>query len=321
MTVFALSALSLPRAAHSQSATTASESPSSRPPSEAEQDARTRFERARALFQRENFDAALVEFQRVYELMEGNPRRYIVLFNIAQSHERMFRYDEALQFYRRYLDEGGTNVQDRVQVEAAMGALENLLGTVEIRVNIPSAEVWIDERRIGQAPGSIRVPGGRHVVQLRATGFANSQQEVQLPAHATRQLTFSLEALHERHGPRPFWFIGTTVAAVVAYGVGAAFGIQALVLHGDAVNRLANPATAFTVGMPDEQAIRDAALRADIFYATGAVLTVGAVVLFLVTDWRGGAASATERPHARTRPLFVPSVSNSAFGATATVTF
>ena len=45
--------------------------------------------------------------ERIYELLEGHPNQFFVLYNLGRAYEELHRYDLAIQMYRRYLDEGG----------------------------------------------------------------------------------------------------------------------------------------------------------------------------------------------------------------------
>lgn len=50
-------------------------------------EARQPFDQGAVYFERENCDAASAEFQRAFDLLEGTPRQYTVLFNIGQTQE------------------------------------------------------------------------------------------------------------------------------------------------------------------------------------------------------------------------------------------
>ena len=269
-------------------------------------EARRHFEQGRALFDSGNFDAALPEFERAYELMGGRPERYILLFNLGQCHERLFRYDAALGYYRRYLEEGGPQAQDRALVDGTIRALEGLLATIRVRSNVPRAEVWIDDRRVGTSPGDIRIPGGRHLVELRAPGFLPSRQEVLVPGRATRDLAFVLEALHRRQGIHPAYFWTAAGVALASGIVGGVFGGLALGARADVDARLADPVARYDVSEQDQQDIRRTALTADIFYAGAALFGVGATVLVFLTDWRRGSGEASgARAALGVGPLFL----------------
>ena len=69
---------------------------------------------------------------RAYEVLGDHPNRHIILFNIGQCHEMSFRYDDAMQSYRQFLEQGGENVEDRARVETHLQELERLLATVSI---------------------------------------------------------------------------------------------------------------------------------------------------------------------------------------------
>lgn len=276
--------------------------------SEGATEARTHVQQGEALFERENFDAALAEFERAYQLLEGHPQRYFVLFNIGQCHERLFRYDRALAYYQRYLDEGGPQAEDRATVEATMRALEGLLATLEIRVNVPRAQVWIDDREVGTAPGTIRVPGGRHTVELRAPGYLPSRQEIQVASRATERVSVTLERAGGVGGVSPGFFLGSAGIAVVAAGLGIGFGVAALGARSDALDRLDDPVLRYQVGQGDRDDIDRLALTADIFFGVAALFGVGATVLLFLTDW-GGHEDAPAEPAgatARVRVLAGP---------------
>lgn len=257
-----------------------------------------------------NWDGALVEFQRAYELLTGNPNRYIVLFNIGQCHERMFRYDEAITYYQRYLDEGGPEAEDRATVQATMRALDGLLGTLNITANVPRAEIWVDQRQVGvydASHHSVRIPAGIHPVELRTRGYQNSAQQIQIAARSSVDVRFSLERLSDYHGLPAVWFwtIATTSAVILATGL--AVGIVALEEHGR-LQALAND-----MSNPDRFAVQDSAkplaLGADICFGIGGAFAIGALVVAFMTDWGGRPAAPAENanaPHASLVPVLAP---------------
>lgn len=81
--------------------------------SPAVQESRRRFEIALEAFDRGEFAVALTEFDRVYALLDGHPRRAYVLYNLARTNEELGRYREALAQYDRYLAEAGDDAPSR----------------------------------------------------------------------------------------------------------------------------------------------------------------------------------------------------------------
>jgi tetratricopeptide (TPR) repeat protein len=250
--------------------------------------AREHLERGDALLDREDYDAALAEYERAYEVVGDHPFRYSILFNIGKAHEKRFRYDLALEYYRRYLDEGGPEAEDRPTVEATISALEGLLATIVVQVNVPEAEVWVDDRRVGTAPGEVLVPGGRHTVELRAEGYTAAQQEIQLPARARETLTFELVELAEEYtGISPAFFWTAVSLSAASLTVGAVFGFLTLNKRSQADEINDDPIDMLEGGRLEQIQgdIQDLALVADIFFGGALLFGGGAVVLALLTDW------------------------------------
>ena len=144
--------------------------PADAPPPEAEveperdpamEEAVSRFRQGLALARAGNCEGAIAELQASVRIVE----RPNTLFNIARCQEELFRYDLAVAAYERYMAIAPADAPDREAVQATMRQLRNLLGTIVIRSNVPAA-VWIGDRQVGEAPGEVLVPGGRHAVEL-----------------------------------------------------------------------------------------------------------------------------------------------------------
>ncbi len=250
-------------------------------PTEQELAARERFQSGELLFENGNFDAALAEYQAVYDLLEGHPRRYNVLFNIGLCNERLFRYDRAIEFYQRYLDEGGADAEDRATVEASIRTLHGLLGTVTIRSNV-SASVWAGDREIGRAPGEVMLPAGTHALSMRADGYEEARVEVQVTPRANETVSVTLDEVFDGISPAGF---GITLSlALVAAGVGGYFAWDAYQLNQDAEMRVPGDPTVEL----DRDAIRDRALLADVFFGVAGLFAVTAIILLPFTRFGGG---------------------------------
>ncbi len=261
-------------------------------------EARERVRRGMALLQRKDYDGALAEFQRAHELLRGHPKRYRILFNIALAHERRQRYDLAIDYYRRYLREGGPGAEDRERVEATLQTLEGFLGTLRIETNV-RAEVWVDDRRLGEAPGTVRIPGGPHTVELRATGHESAKQRVQLAPQQTLSLRFELVPLAETYRglPRVYFWSGTALTGALAL-TGAILGARTLSLRGALQDRLDDPRGRLLVTSADHEELAAAARTADLFFLGAALAAAGTGVLALLTDW----GDAPARPEQGERP-------------------
>jgi cytochrome c-type biogenesis protein CcmH/NrfG len=81
------------------------------------EESRQRFDLGQQAFERGDFATALTEWERVYALMDGHPRRAFLLYNMARSHEELGRSAEALALYERFLAEAGEDAPNRAEAQ------------------------------------------------------------------------------------------------------------------------------------------------------------------------------------------------------------
>ena len=86
--------------------------------------ARARFEAAEEHFAAGELAQALTGFEDAYRLMEGHPRRALVLYNIGRINEELGRNVAALEAYRRFLDESDASAPNRAEAERRLRELE-----------------------------------------------------------------------------------------------------------------------------------------------------------------------------------------------------
>ncbi|MFK7987296.1 MAG: PEGA domain-containing protein [Sandaracinaceae bacterium] len=274
------------------------------------EEARARFLQGIGLAEAGNCPGAIAEFDASLALVP----RANTLFNIARCQETLHRYDLAVEAFERYLDIASPDDADRATVEATMRQLQNLLGTLHVASTV-EAEVWLQDRVVGVAPGDVLVPGGRHVLELRAPGRLPERREVEVTARGETSVAFELRAAETNvttnvrtvsYEAPPLLAALTGTMIGVALGtaaVGAGFGIDAIVQ--------ADQVRAMDGMLPrDLASISDAALYADILYVAGGLLGATALLMALLTDWGGGSgqedqASTSTRVMPVVGPLFV----------------
>jgi PEGA domain-containing protein len=267
---------------------------------------------AEPLFLAGHYEAALAEYSRAYQILEGHPRQYWVLHNLAACNERLFRYDVAVELYEHYLRRAPASEEDRKEVSAILATLRSLLATLVIESSV-AGEVWLDDRRLGAAPGKWRVPAGRHIVELRADRYESQRREVQLSAGQLEIDRFQLRRLSTYAGPPPVYFwvaVGLTGAATVA---GATAGFMAL----NAREQGREQAALYLDTQADAERTRHLALASDIGFGAAALFGATATVLYFVTDWEHSGARARQphEPRAQ-RSLGVTLAAPGGFGAT-----
>lgn len=157
-------------------------------------EARERFGRGVELYRAGEYEAALAEFQRAYELAP----HYSVLYNIGQVQHHLDRNPEAVANLERYLAQGGSQIpaSRRAEVDATLNRLERLVGSILVVVGTPeNATVLVDGVESGNSPLTepIRVGAGRHTVELRAEGFLPLSRVVTVAGGAVATIRVALD--------------------------------------------------------------------------------------------------------------------------------
>ena len=142
--------------------------------------ARVHYDRGIQLYNEENYDAALYEFERAYELAPS----YKILYNMARIQRQQNNYAASLLNFRRYLTEGGVNVPDdrKKEVERELELLKPRVATIDIKVNVDGADIYLDDSPvctgvqtgcIGKSPlpGPVTVNPGRRKITVQKTGY------------------------------------------------------------------------------------------------------------------------------------------------------
>jgi tetratricopeptide (TPR) repeat protein len=265
-------------------------------------EARTRTERAKRSFEVHNYEAAYLDFARAYELLDGHERRYVVLYNLAVCAERLFRYDEALSYYEQYLAQGGPALPNRTEISDAVTSLRRLLSVVQIDTQI-SAELWIDHRRSGTAPRTLRLAAGRHVIEVRARQHESVRRELVLDPGSHVRLRLDLVPLSAYRGLERGYFYASAAATGIALLTAISFGAVTLAQREHA-RELASGS--MQLRTPELSAAVDSvsgwALATDLTFSGTALLGVGTLLVYALTDWsdaRAAQLGATVNPEIR----------------------
>lgn len=208
------------------------------PAASAEEEAREHHRRGLELFDEGDLKLALVEFERAYALHST----YKLLFNIGQVYFQLNAYAKARTTLERYLREGGDQLpaQRREAVERDLATLKTRTATLTIHVNVPGAEVAIDDVPLGKAPLDKQlVDAGPRRVVVSAPGRTSRVENLALAGGDDRTLEVTLletrpqvviapaaretrESSVRIDGPALAGWITTGVLALGALGTGIA---------------------------------------------------------------------------------------------------
>lgn len=261
-----------------------------------------------ALFKENNYRAALVEFQRAYEI---DPK-FQVLYNIGESQYQLQDYASALKTFERYLAEGGAKigVKRKKDVEAEIVTLKGRVATIEVAVNEPGAIVAIDDVEIGKSPlEPITVSAGRRKITASLSGRVPVTQVVDVAGGDQKTIRLEIAPLatekpEKPEKPRPP--APSPVAPIVTWSATGALAIGAVVtgvlalgasqeLTDELERYPADPdkidgahGRAFTLG-----------LTTDILIGTS--VAAAGVAIYFTVDWsmKSDEAAAPTRPAAR----------------------
>jgi hypothetical protein len=140
----------------------------------AQEDAMTeaaqRFQKGVELFDEGEHEAALAEFHWAYSLKP----HFAVLYNIAQCYYATGEHEKALEYFKRYMDEGGDQIPKKraTEVNDAIAHLLDLVAELTVTTHPDGASVRVDGKLVGTAPfAGVYVTAGAHVVEVAYPGY------------------------------------------------------------------------------------------------------------------------------------------------------
>ena len=255
--------------------------------------ARIHYDRGLQLYAEANYDAALNELERAYELAPT----YKLLYTLARIQRHQINYAAALTNFRRYLREGRDSLPDdrRKEVEREIEMLTPRCATIEVKANVPGAEITVDDAPactgsdsgcVGSTPlpRPLVVNPGRRRITATKPGYATSVRSITVVGSEAVQVNFDLVTL-ATSDKTPQRDTKNIVPAIVAWSATAGLlggavvtGIVAL----NASSRLETrrnelPADTAAIGKAANQA-KDFALASDIL--TGATVVAGVAAVY-----------------------------------------
>lgn len=233
--------------------------------SQLDEAARLTFESARQAFVAGDYEAALARFRQAYQLSA----RPGLLYNIAQTLDRLRRDEETVAALREYL-EALPNAPNRPEVEARIRVLETAIAEREAETAAQLAEQQAQQTQTQQE-------------QQAASGAA---------ATTDTDAGGGIGILH------PAIFISVGGLALVAGGLAIFAGLETLSLN-DAY-LMTNDAAAAQLAYDEASSMQT---LANVFLFSAAGLGAAAVVLAVLTDWDAFGGGESDR--ASLRPLFM----------------
>ena len=159
---------------------------------DAKTDAARHFKRGLELFDDNDFQGALIEFQRAYQIVPT----YQVLYNIGQVRFQLQDYAGALKSFERFLTEGGDKVpaDRRAELERDIAKLRARVATVEV-TTARGAMIYVDDVAMGTAPLSapLQVSSGRRRLRAVVAGSPPSEKILELAGGDSTRIELPIE--------------------------------------------------------------------------------------------------------------------------------
>jgi hypothetical protein len=264
------------------------------------------FRRGVELFQEGAFRAALVEFERAYEVAP----HYRLLYNIGQTRLQLQEYLGAIQAYEGYLVQGGADVPQarRDDVEGALEVMRERIGRFSISTSRDGADVFVDDAKVGVTPltGTVSVNVGRHRIYAVAPDGSEASKVVDIAGGDLLEVQLELKAPEGKPAIAPVTLepvdepmSAKMRGAFISFGVGGAALVGAVVTGVMAKSSADDLDAELDKDLPSRKKVEDARDSADSMAITSDVLSglavagvVVGVVLWLTDD---GPAEETEQ--------------------------
>jgi hypothetical protein len=161
----------------------------------ADDEAMARFERGVQLYDAENYEGALVEFNAAYKLTNN----YKLLYNIGICQNATKDYAASADSFTKYLGEGGADVSDarKKDVQERLAKLALMVTRVKVTTDAPSGStLLVDDQPVGTTPlpDTIAIKIGRRQFSITSHGRTVAAKTVDVASgdqHASVNLLLS----------------------------------------------------------------------------------------------------------------------------------
>jgi hypothetical protein len=135
---------------------------------------------------------AVEKYRQAYDLSK-DPR---LLFDIAICDRDLRAYAEMQRLLFRYEEEAGAGMsaEQRADVEAALAAIYDLVGTLQLKVSEAGADVSVDSEPVGTTPlaAPLVMDLGKHTLSVKKDGFDAVEQTIEISGGNQTSATITL---------------------------------------------------------------------------------------------------------------------------------
>ena len=271
------------------------------------------FKKGKELFDKKDYKGAREQFKKAEEIVPAGTAEYY----LGRCAEELGEQTDAASWYDKSIATGKLKPDLDADAKTRVAAIKSKPVKIKVNSDPTGATIWIDGKDSGQkTPAEIEVTPGPHKVSLQMSGKKNNDQDVEVAAFTGANVDGKLEdagptvAAEDPFAKKPdtttattattttattatvapesgkrdmTWVYVTGAGAIVALGVGTAFGLKAL---SDKKSFDDNPTRDTR-----DKGTRDA-LIADMGFGIGITLAVTSAVLYFSSPSSSETASA-----------------------------
>jgi tetratricopeptide (TPR) repeat protein len=269
------------------------------PTEEQKQSAAAHFEKGVEFYREGSLDAALVEFERAYELIPD----FHLLFNLAQIQTERHEYAAAVGYFEKYLQTGAEQIPEarRTEAQRELEKLRERVAFLMVESDTAGAQLFINDERVATLPLAqpVAINPGVCNVRVEQAGYLPARQQLRVAVGERPRVRLALQPAGRADAGSaagsanytPFWIATGATGAFAVATLG--FGLTARAADQDLDDQLAQfPA--------DPNKVDDARSRLRVYSAltdTCAALSVvglGLAIDYLVAPPRASAGSQTD---------------------------
>jgi len=134
-------------------------------------------QKAMSLFEKGDYEGALVNFLKADAIKSTS----FTLFSIARCYDNLYKYQDAYEYYQRYIDTGEKANYD--EVIEAVARIESMPVILKVVTTPEGAGVFINGKEVTfqKTPIVSEVEPGTHTIVIRKKGFKDAVETLTIP--------------------------------------------------------------------------------------------------------------------------------------------
>lgn len=240
------------------------------------------FNRGLELYQEQDYNGALIELRRAYELAPT----YKMLFNIGQVCYQLNDYACALRSFEEYLKEGSGSItpERRAEVDREIKKLVSRIGRLEVVTNVPGVEISIDDVLLGTTPfaSSLIVSAGKRRITATKDGYVAINRVVEVAGTDSMRLELNMIAVSGSDRTPQYESRWNTISWI-GLGATVAFGATAGVTGGLALGASNDLEEQRFSGATPPQEVKDQQSKVDTLATVSDVFLGASIVTLAAT--------------------------------------